>query len=249
MSKSSRVVVLGANGLLGTHVAAAIEKSHSFELRRQQAERFTSSTELLRYLSGVDAGTVVNCIGYKGTDAAMHFQTNGCLPRSVADWAAAHGALAVHISTNAVFEASEDRFWQPSDHPSPRTPYEVSKAYGEDPRSLVIRVSFIGVAGSRPGILADLLDGRPYWNRRWNGVTASALAKRVARIVEDHHGTAVSGIEHVHSSTVTDFATIARLVNSASLSQGERRDARLLAGGLEMPSFDMQLAEEIGQRG
>lgn len=245
MSKSNRVLVLGAHGLLGTHVVRAMEKFGAFELRKQSVERFTSSTDVTQYVSRVKPQTVVNCIGYKGTDAASHFHVNGCLPRALADWCHASGALLVHMSTNAVFDASEDRFWLPGDPLLPRTPYEVSKAYGEDPRAYVIRASFVGLSAERPGILADLLAGRPYWNRKWNGLTATALSRRMAAIVAGNHGTPVSRIEHVYSQTVIDMATVARLVGSASECLGDRQDARLLTGGEDLAPFETQIEEEL----
>lgn len=248
MSASNKVLILGAAGLLGSHVARAISELDGFAIQHHTQERFSTASNLRDYLSRFDGLTVVNCIGYKGADPAQHFLINGCLPRALADWSDAEGALNIHVSTNAVFAASEDVVWHSSDRHDPHTPYEISKSFGEDPRSWVLRVSFVGLAPGRVGILDDLVNGRPYWDRKWNGVTATALARRIAAIVAQHCGKPVPAIEHVHSPGATTMSAVARLIGSQSPCLGDRHDARLLGGGKPMPLFEAQLAEELDER-
>ena len=216
MSASNSVLVLGAAGLLGSHVTRAIAGLGDFAVLRQTTERFSTATSLHEYLSRFDGLTVVNCIGYKGADATNHFLINGCLPRALADWSHARGALNVQVSTNAVFAPSENKTWHSMDRHDPQTPYEVSKSFGEDPRAWVLRVSFVGLARGRAGVLDDLVNGRPYWDRTWNGVTATALARRIAIIVAKNGGKSIPAVEHVHSPGVTTMSAVAGLIGSQS---------------------------------
>jgi len=148
----------------------------------------------------------------------------------------------VHISTNAVFAPHPTRLWLPGDKPKPSTPYENAKLYGEDPRAYIIRSSFVGVSTGPPrGVLDAMLRGEPFWDRDWNGVTTVTLARRVAEVLRIP-GIA-RGLEHLHSSSVTSFANVARLIGSTSQVLGIRSDAKLLGGGLPTPPLELQVAE------
>lgn len=244
MSLSNSVLILGAGGMLGSHVIQAFERyAPQFKLIPHLKERFTSSVDLLDYLSQSGASTVINCIGYLGKDAALHFLVNGCIPRTIADWCDANCALCIHISTNAVFESHENRLWFPKEQPNPHTPYEVAKAFGEDPRAYIIRASFIGISNSGIGLLNTLCTGGEFVNRTWNGVTAWELAKRIVEIVIQCHGERKSSIEHVHSPVVITFIELAKLLGSSSQCSHKANDARLLGGGLNMPRIADQLEE------
>lgn len=232
--------------MLGTHVAQVMSSPDSgFELRLHEGERFDSSTDLYRYLDAIQPGSVLNCIGHTGTDAADHFRVNGCLPRVIADWCDQHKALFIHISTNAVFPPDSKRYWYPDDQPDPRTPYEVSKRYGEDPRAYVIRVSFIGQSPKGVGLLHNLSVGRPYRNRLWNGVTALTLARRMKELTLLSWGIPLRGCEHLHSPSPVTIRQLAAWVGSSSVCEGEARDSRLLAGGPPVPDFHAQLEEYL----
>jgi len=233
---------LGASGMLGSQVAKAFEQyAPQFKLILQSKERFTRSVDLFGYLSQTGASTVINCIGYLGRDPALHLMINGCMPRVIADWCDANGALCIHISTNAIFEPHETRLWFPEDQPSPHTPYEVAKAFGEDPRSYIFRASFIGISSTGRGILSTLLKGGQFVNRTWNGVTVWALAKRIIDVVNHFHGEPKALIEHVHSPDVITFNGLAKHLGSSSCSSRSENDARLLGGGLKFPTISEQI--------
>ena len=244
MSQSNNVLILGASGMLGMQLTKACEKyAPQFKLILQTKERFSSGVDLSGYLSQFGASTVINCIGYLGEDPALHLMVNGCMPRVIADWCDANGALCIHISTNAIFEPHKTRLWFPEDQPSPHSPYEVAKAFGEDPRSYIFRASFIGISKTGRGILSTLIKGDQFVNRTWNGVTVLTLAKRIVEVVIQHHGEHISFIEHVHSPDVFTFIDLAHLVGSNSDSSRTADDTRLLGGGLKLPKISEQLEE------
>lgn len=243
MSGSSKVLVLGAGGMLGSHVVRVFEAA-GYERDRVIAckERFLTSVDVRRYLNLSAATTVVNCIGYTGGDAAEHFRTNGCLPRTIADWCSEAGVLHLHVSTNAVFPPHETRRWRPDDALGPRTVYEVAKAFGEDPRAYVLRASFIGESPKRIGLFHRLRSAEAFRDRKWNGVTALALAQRIVATVAKHDGACVGRIVHVYSSGVVSVSELASLLGSPSVSEGTSHDTRLLGGGEELPPIAEQLA-------
>jgi dTDP-4-dehydrorhamnose reductase len=245
MSSSSKIVVLGSGGLLGTHLVRELERVNMASQAVASRERLNSSVEVSDHLTTLGASTVVNCIGYGGAERANHFQVNGCLPRAVADWSERNGAFCILISTNAVFAPSTSRHWLPSDKPAPRTDYEIAKLFGEAPNAYIIRASFIGRSSQGRSLLDRLLAGQPYVERMWNGVTASALAARIVELIRERDGKAAKGIEHVHSPRATSIRRLVKLLESSSQSQGSSDDGRLLGGGRGMPDIDDQLREYL----
>lgn len=230
--------------MLGQHVVHVFRAQYpDLDIVPQRAERFTTSNAIEDFLSAHNASTVVNCIGYLGSDTTLHYLINGCLPRAIADWCDSHRALCIHISTNAVFAPSDQRFWLPTDQPAPNTPYEISKLFGEDPRSYVIRASFIGRNPKGLGLYEKLLHNQAYIDRKWNGVSALHLAARIAKIVKERNGIPTGKIEHVHSLQAICFRDIAELLSSDSPVNANAYDARLLGGGEELRPFVEQFHE------
>jgi dTDP-4-dehydrorhamnose reductase len=242
MSESSKVLILGAGGLLGSCLVRTLSRETTHQFHAQTSERFNKRTEIDAYLSSSHPSLVVNCIAYKGQDDSKHYAVNGCLPRAIADWCSLRRIGLIQVSTNAVFAPDESRHWLPTDTPSPMTAYENAKLYGEDPRAHIIRTSFIGVsAGTHSGVLDALLAGEPFWDRRWNGVTALTLARHIIGLI-DHPGH-MATLEHVHGPSVVLFSDIAKMLGSKSRVLGYRPDARLLGGGAPTTPFREQLAE------
>ncbi len=241
MSRSSRVLLLGSRGLLGSHLAVALRDRGVGSILEHSAPRFNREDEIREYILNHNPTTVVNCIGYTGPEAAEHDRVNGRFPRVMGDCCHSLGALFIHVSTNAVFAPDEERLWLPSDPVAPRTPYEVSKVSGEDPRAYIIRASFIGASPKGVGIYDRLRQGLPFVDRRWNGVTADTLARHITDVIVERDGIPSSILEHVHSPRVTRFRDIGRMLRSASRAAEENKDARLLGGGKPLPDLEEQL--------
>jgi len=246
MSQSNKVVILGAGGLLGTHVVKAFERfSPNLNVTSQTNERFSNSVDITSYLSNLEPATVINCMAHLGADPMLNLLVNACLPRCIADWCERHDSLCVHISTNAVFAPDEEYFWNIHDPLAPETPYEISKAFGEDPRAYVIRTSFIGNHPRGQGVYDRLCSGMPFVDRKWNGVTAWVLAKRIVEIVNQDHSSTKSLIEHVHSPDVISFKELSKFLQSMSPCKKYVRDTRLLGGGSNFPDIKTQIEEYI----
>jgi dTDP-4-dehydrorhamnose reductase len=79
MSRSNKLLILGANGLLGTHVIKAVQcYSNNLELVVQKKEHFVSINDTLNYLSAVNPAAVINCLGYFGSDIGQLCFANTC---------------------------------------------------------------------------------------------------------------------------------------------------------------------------
>lgn len=244
MSKSSEVLVLGAGGLLGSHLVRVLasDQSRSWNICESR-DHFTHSGSLLAYLRRVDPLSIVNCIGYKGADSAEHYRINGCLPRVLADWCWGNGRLLIHVSTDAVFPSDPNRRWLPSDPIAPRTPYEISKAFGEDPRGYVIRATFLGESPKGTSLFDRMRRGEPFQDRAWNGVTVLALAQRISEILTSGSATGSCCLEHLHSSDTVMLSEVAGLLKSRSARLAEPGETRLLGGGVVLSSLAAQIQE------
>lgn len=242
MWRSTNTLVLGSGGLLGSQVVRALAGA----VIAHTKPRFCAPQEVWRYLDEVSPTAVINCIGYLGADPCEHFRTNGCLPRVVADWCEGR-ALFIHISTNAVFPADTERVWLPGDAIAPRTAYEISKAFGEDPRAYVLRASFLGRSQLGRGLFERLRAGKPYRDAPFNGVTAGELAARISELVQESDARPRAGLEHVHSPAPIRISQLARLMGSSSHCEGIAGNVRLLGGGRGRRSLEAQLEEYLGQ--
>ncbi|MEW6252579.1 MAG: dTDP-4-dehydrorhamnose reductase [Planctomycetota bacterium] len=158
-----RILLLGANGQLGTdlHAAcAAQERSvQLLPLRRSDLD-VTQLDAVGPFLARHDFDALVNCTSYHKTDevedhATQAFVVNAHAVLELARACARTGAALVHISTDYVFDGALRRPYSESDGPGPINVYGASKAMGERlalgawERTFVLRVaSLFGVAGA-----------------------------------------------------------------------------------------------------
>jgi dTDP-4-dehydrorhamnose reductase len=159
-----KILLLGANGQLGTDlIAANTESAHTNEVTCVlRAELDVSEPE--RIASVIDAHSfdvLVNCTGYHKTDEVEHngaraVAINSAAPQAMAKICAAKGARFIHISTDYVFGGYGPVLpLRETDAPAPVNVYGATKLLGENlafaanPNTLVLRVaSLFGVAGA-----------------------------------------------------------------------------------------------------
>lgn len=183
--ESSRVLVLGATGLLGTNVydcyATKFETVGTYfhtqpapgkNLRRLDAGNFVDIQKLIDELSPT---VIVNCMGLANVETCesrpeANWKINAEIPTRIARLATLKGIKFVHISTDHFYsETNKPRF--ESDLMSPINQYGFAKLHAEksillsNPDSLVLRTNFFGHSDSgRRSILdfalASLVDGR-----------------------------------------------------------------------------------------
>jgi len=155
-----KVLVVGAQGMLGTEIMAALQGRgvlatgvdlHDVDITDQAAVR--------TLLLGEKPSVVINCAAYTAVDRAeaeeeLALRVNGDGPRHLADAAAAVDALLVHFSTDFVFDGDQRTPYRPSAQPNPVSAYGRTKLAGEAAvlgsgcDHLIIRTSWLyGAAG------------------------------------------------------------------------------------------------------
>ncbi|MDH3743577.1 MAG: SDR family oxidoreductase [Acidobacteriota bacterium] len=166
----SRVVVVGAGGMLG-HKVCQLLKGHKvvglvrgavvqyqvfplvFDNVSLRGEVDVLSGDRLRtVLQEEQPQFVINCVGVvkqleEANDPCLTVAINSLLPHQLARWCGEIGARLVHISTDCVFDGSRGSYLE-SDVSDARDFYGRSKALGEtlpaETAALTLRTSFIG---------------------------------------------------------------------------------------------------------
>jgi dTDP-4-dehydrorhamnose reductase len=146
----SRVVILGAGGLLGSHLVTALGGTgHQVGAYDRRACDITDGDAVLGALRGASA--VINCAAFTNvdkseTEPAAATAANALGPEHVAQAAAEVGARAIHISTDFVFDGKKDGPYDEADEPAPLSTYGRTKLEGERrflralPSGAVVRV-------------------------------------------------------------------------------------------------------------
>ncbi len=207
-----RVLVLGANGMIGHAMFRILSQHKDLEvrgtLRSIHAKRFFPVDLAQNLISNVDVANqdpileivadlkpdvVINCIGVtKHTDASkgpiVSIAINALLPHRLANICAAANARLIHISTDCIFSGSTGSYGE--DSPSDATDlYGKSKYLGEvsGPGVLTLRTSTIGhELETRLGLLEWFLSQKNAC-RGYRRAIFSGLPNTVfAEVVRDH---------------------------------------------------------------
>jgi dTDP-4-dehydrorhamnose reductase len=148
-----KVAVVGANGQLGTDVAAAFRERGDTVVPLTHVEIELSSLESVRNcFDGFGVELVVNTAAMHHVekceaDPEQAWLVNGLGARNLAEVTRCNGATLIHVSTDYVFDGTKGRPYVESDAPLPLNVYGNTKLTGEyfvrtlNPRHFVLRTS------------------------------------------------------------------------------------------------------------
>ncbi len=217
----SGVAVLGAGGLLGRHVVARLAARGvpvaSFD---RAACDVTDRDAVARALHGAEA--VVNCAAYTNVDRAeaepdLAHRANALGAEHVGSVARATGVrLAIHVSTDFVFDGTKATPYEETDPPNPLSVYARTKLEGERrfldalPDGVVVRVQGLYGAGGAnfASKLPELLRAgkalRLDAERRVQPTWAGAAAAQLVAFLDE--GERPSGLFHLSCTGATTWA-------------------------------------------
>lgn len=215
-----RVAILGAGGLLGTHLQQELHRHEVVALDRARCD-LADRAQVLGATAGAQA--IVNCAAYTNVDGAEKepdaaYRANA-LGAENAAWAARqHGAQLVHVSTDFVFDGTKPTPYDELDVPNPISVYGRSKWAGEVlaarvyPDVIIARVQGLYGAGGRNfssklrGFIADrkvlTLDGE----RRVQPTWARAAARQIVKLVDQQARAATYHVACDGAATWAEFA-------------------------------------------
>lgn len=169
---SGRIVVTGAAGQLGSHVAAQVASWGRDALVLTSSEwDITDPSAAQRIIRSGDV--LVNCAAYTDVDGAESNETaayavNAVGPEHIARTCARVGARLIHVSTDYVFSGqfgsgssrTTPRPYEPSDETGPQGVYARSKRAGEVavlaalPEAVVVRTAWVYTGGTGKDFVA-----------------------------------------------------------------------------------------------
>lgn len=176
-----KILIIGANGMLGNACMNYFGASNDFEVFGSIRAETKYSLDALKsdcvVISGVDItnevsqrdlfkkvapNVVINCVGVvkqreESEDAFQSILINSLLPHQLARCCDEYGAKLIHISTDCVFSGSKGVPYKESDISDANDLYGKSKFLGEipsNPNVLTLRTSIIGnELGGKRGLL------------------------------------------------------------------------------------------------
>jgi dTDP-4-dehydrorhamnose reductase len=169
-----RIVITGAGGQVGSHLAAVAARQGRDVLAMTSAQWDITDPSAAEHV--VEPGdVVVNCAAYTAVDAAEHDQArahavNAVGPGNVARVCARFGARLIHVSTDYVFGGEFDGVPRPydiDDSAAPLSVYGSTKLAGERavhaalPTAHVVRTAWVytGVGNDFVGTMRRLAAG------------------------------------------------------------------------------------------
>lgn len=200
-----RVLITGAAGLVGSHLANAY--ADAVALRHRDLD-ITDPRAVDQTIQRIRPDVIVNCavIGVDDCefDPALAERINIAGPTALAEAAERIGAAIVHFSTNYVFDGHRTSGlpYTIDDEAHPVNVYGVTKLRGEravvaaNPRAFIVRTSWVFGAGGRnflSTVAARLARGERVQAITDTFASATSVADLVPRVVEiverGHYGT------------------------------------------------------------
>ena len=149
-----RVLITGANGILGRAVAERLGKAHSLFLWGRGEAELTDQARVRAAAQGIEFDAIVHAAAMTNVDgcesdpeSAMAVNRDGT--RIVAELARERGATIVYVSTDYVFDGTKGAPYLEEDLPHPINVYGKSKLAGEEAalasgaKCLVTRTSWL----------------------------------------------------------------------------------------------------------
>lgn len=219
-----RVLVLGASGLLGSHLVERLPSSFRTVAIGGRSGRSgmdarvewlplsfdaadTRSVE--QVLDAARADVIVNAVGAKPPiDAQTMEKVNARFPQALAALAEARGSRVVHVSTDGVFSGARGGYRE-RDVPDPGDAYGRAKLAGElGAPHLTIRTSFFGRTWRNDGVIEWLVAQRGrtvegFADYRFSGMSAARLADALAEAIGGPD--VLEGLYHVGGEPITKY--------------------------------------------
>jgi len=229
---STRVLVLGATGMLGHKVwqvcsrrfdgfagvrsSAGHEHTGLFAGHRVHAGVHADDLEsVTRAVAATAPRVIVNCIGIvkqlkAAGDAVSSITVNALFPHQLAALAQTVGARLIHISTDCVFRGSRGRYSE-DDPADAEDLYGRTKLLGEvaGPGCLTVRTSIVGrELSATTGLLEWFLSQRGgrvkgFATAMFSGLSTVAFAELLGDLIEHHPD--LSGLYHVASAPISKY--------------------------------------------
>ena len=233
-----KILVLGADGMLGHQLVASLRGRHDVAATvRQAANKYASVAEAMpdKVFASVDTrdfslvedafatfvpDAVINAVGIvkqrqEAKDAIDSILVNALLPHRLAELCVRRGVRMVHLSTDCVFSGRQGCYSDDALHDA-RDLYGRSKSMGEveGPGVVTLRTSIIGLELARKAsliewFLAQVGEIRGFNRAIYSGFTTLEMARIVETLLLGPE--AASGIYNVSSGPIDKYTLLSAL--------------------------------------
>jgi len=211
-----RILVLGANGMLGHVVYFYFKKLGTYLIKGVDKSALNKEIDILdvsdfllleEYIKSFKPNIIINCIGILVKESNFQIDVaillNSYLPNLLSKLGRKLNYKLIHVSTDCVFSGQKGNY-KDNDFRDGDTMYARTKALGEvvNDIDLTVRTSIIGPELTKNG--TGLLDWafkqkrivNGYSNVYWSGVTTLELSKIFHKCIEQN----ITGLYQVCSS-------------------------------------------------
>ena len=228
-----RVLVLGANGMLGSMVKNVLSQDDELEVfwstkRISETNLYyfdAEKDEFNNFAHNIQPEFIVNCIGlisHKINSASIHsrisaIELNSILPHKISLYCQENSCKLIQIATDCVFDGIKGNYNENS-IPNAEDIYGKTKSLGEviSTNVLHLRSSIIGPELDNKVSLLEWFLKNPtdariqgYANHYWNGVSTYAFAKIIRGIIMSRYWEC--GLQHVIPADFTTKADLLRM--------------------------------------
>jgi dTDP-4-dehydrorhamnose reductase len=238
-----KILVTGKNGQLGCELTQALAPLGEVMAVDRSTCDLADLSSVRNVIRTLRPGIIVNAAAYTAvdraeSDAAAAFQVNGHALGVIGEEARRLGALAIHFSTDYVFDGLKSGAYVETDQPNPLSVYGCSKLLGEQALAsaagqyLTFRTSWVlsahGANFAKTMLrLAAERDTLSVVADQWGAPTsAGLLADMTAQVLgqymnsKDLQAGSPSGVYHLAASGETNWCDYARFVMREALAQG-----------------------------
>ena len=213
---STRLLVLGGTGLLGSTVARFFLSNSDYSTVTTCRDKTVSIDENALLFNALgdsfdklptDFDYVINCIGiikpFMIQDPIAAIKINSLLPWQAAAWCNENGMRFIHITTDCVYSGKKGKYIEDDAHDA-LDAYGKSKSLGECcNEAMVMRTSIIGEEIHKKASLIEWAKSQKgktvggFTTHLWNGITTNEYAKVCEKIISN--GWYERGLFHIHA--------------------------------------------------
>ena len=256
MTKKTKVLVIGASGMLGNAVlrlfaeddtldVAGSARSAGFLARLPESLRprivigidVDNADSLARLFATARPDVVINCVGLvkqlaEADDPLAAIPINALLPHRLARLCDVAGARLVHVSTDCVFSGRTGGYTE-ADAPDAADLYGRSKLMGEVdyPHAITLRTSIIGhELGSAHGLVGWFLAQEGSIKGFTRAIFSGLPTVELARVIRDHvlPHPELHGLYHVSAAPIAKFDLLNLVARAYDRSTQIAPDDRLV---------------------
>ncbi|MFC3884153.1 dTDP-4-dehydrorhamnose reductase [Bacillus songklensis] len=132
-----RILLLGANGQLGTDIHFVFSSFPQYELIDvYRKDLDVEKDDIRQFFSQVEFDILINCTSYHKTDECEDFPSKSLVVNSLAvsemaKYCHEHDKVLYHFTTNYIFDGKKNRPYKEDDCANPLNVYGISKLAGE----------------------------------------------------------------------------------------------------------------------